>query len=188
MSHSGHSVTALVTATAAASVATRRRWLVWAASTGAFHGLTACGFQLRQAPEYAFDTIHVALAEASPLGIELRRQLATSGRLRVLPTAEIAQAQVVLEGLVDARDKVVAALNAAGQVREFQLRVRFKFRLRGKDGKRLIDDTEIMQQREISFSESVALAKEAEEALLYRNMQTDVVQQVLRRLAAVRDV
>jgi len=29
------------------------------------------------------------------------------------------------------------------------------------------------------------LAKEAEEALLYRDMQSDVVQQVMRRLAAV---
>ena len=30
------------------------------------------------------------------------------------------------------------------------------------------------------------LAKEAEEALLYRAMQTDIVQQLLRRLVAVK--
>jgi LPS-assembly lipoprotein len=30
------------------------------------------------------------------------------------------------------------------------------------------------------------LAKEAEEGLLYRDMQNDIVQQVMRRLAAVR--
>lgn len=156
------------------------------AALGSSGVLTACGFQLRQAPDYAFETIHVALAEASPLGVELRRQLAAGGRLKVLPAADILRAQVVLDGLLDSREKVVAALNAAGQVREFQLRVRFRFRLRNQAGVRLIDDTEILQQREISFSETVALAKEAEEALLYRNMQTDVVQQVLRRLAAVR--
>ena len=44
----------------------------------------------------------------------------------------------------------------------------------------------LLQQRDISYSETIALAKEAEEALLYRNMQTDLVQQLLRRLAAVR--
>jgi len=32
------------------------------------------------------------------------------------------------------------------------------------------------------------LAKEAEEALLYRDMQSDIVQQLLRRLAAVKQL
>jgi LPS-assembly lipoprotein len=89
---------------------------------------------------------------------------------------------------VDQREKVVVGLTAAGQVREFQLRVRFRFRLRGREGKQLIGDTEIVQQRDISYTESQALAKEAEEQLLYRDMQSDIVQQVLRRLAAVREV
>ncbi|MFN0162016.1 MAG: LPS assembly lipoprotein LptE, partial [Burkholderiales bacterium] len=34
------------------------------------------------------------------------------------------------------------------------------------------------------FNDTQVLAKESEEALLYRDMQTDMVQQVLRRLAA----
>jgi len=52
----------------------------------------------------------------------------------------------------------------------------------------LIAPTEIVQQRDISFNESAVLAKEAEEALLYRDMQTDIVQQLLRRLAAVKSL
>jgi LPS-assembly lipoprotein len=40
----------------------------------------------------------------------------------------------------------------------------------------------------MSFSETVALAKEAEEALLYRDMQADLVRQLMRRLAALRTV
>ena len=53
-------------------------------------------------------------------------------------------------------------------------------------GDELIPDTELLQQREISYNEAIALAKEAEEALLFRNMQTDIVQQLLRRLAVAR--
>jgi LPS-assembly lipoprotein len=71
-------------------------------------------------------------------------------------------------------------------VREFQLRLRLKFRLRTVGGKDLIEETELLQQRDISFSESAALSKEVEEAQLYRNMQSDLVQQLSRRLAAVR--
>jgi LPS-assembly lipoprotein len=82
----------------------------------------------------------------------------------------------------------VVGINASGQVREFQLRIRFTFRLRTLQGKQLIAPTEILQQRDISFNESAVLAKEAEEALLYRDMQSDIVQQVMRRLAAVRSL
>lgn len=46
--------------------------------------------------------------------------------------------------------------------------------------------TKITQQRDITFNESAALAKEAEEILLYRDMQNDIVQQMLRRLAAIK--
>jgi LPS-assembly lipoprotein len=66
------------------------------------------------------------------------------------------------------------------------LRLKFRFRLRTPEGKDLIPDTEIVQQRDISFNESAALSKEVEEAQLYRAMQSDVVQQLLRRLAAVK--
>jgi len=38
----------------------------------------------------------------------------------------------------------------------------------------------------MSYSESIALAKQHEEIELYREMQTDIVAQVLRRLAAIR--
>ena len=95
-------------------------------------------------------------------------------------------AQVVLESLVDQREKSVVGLTSAGQVREFQLRLRFRFRLRTREGKVLIDNAEILQQRDVSFSETTALASEAQEQLLYRDMQSDIVQQVLRRLAAVQ--
>jgi len=95
---------------------------------------------------------------------------------------------VVLDVLGDQREKVVVALNTTGQVREFQLRTRVKFKLRTPQGKELIAETELLQQRDISYNESAALSKEAEEALLYRDMQSDIVQQLLRRLAAVKSI
>jgi LPS-assembly lipoprotein len=66
--------------------------------------------------------------------------------------------------------------------------MRFRFRLRTLAGKELLPETEIALQRDISFNETAVLAKEAEEGLLYRDMQSDIVQQVLRRLAAVKEL
>lgn len=107
---------------------------------------------------------------------------------RPTPPVPPPQADVVLDILTDQREKSVVGSTAAGQVREFQLRLRFSFKLSTPKGKELIPESEILHQRDISYSESIALSKQEEEAELYRDMQTDVVQQVLRRLAAVRSL
>ncbi len=164
----------------------QRRAFLTLSATAAALSLSGCGFALRKAPNFAFSTLYSSLGEGSPLGVELRRSLQATRKVEVITDARrINEAQVVLDALSDLREKVVVSTNAAGQVREFQLRMRFRFRLRTLAGKELIPDTEIQQQRDISFNESAVLAKEAEEALLYRDMQSDVVQQIMRRLAAV---
>lgn len=149
-------------------------------------GLGACGFQLRQAPNLPFDTLYASFAESSSLGQELRRSLESSGVRVLTDNRQLDAAQVILEVLQDQREKVVVGVNTSGLVREFQLRVRFKFRLRDKAANEVIPETELLLQRDFSFSESNALAKEAEEALIYRSMQSDIVQQALRRLSAVK--
>jgi LPS-assembly lipoprotein len=150
--------------------------------------LTACGFRLRGVPEFGFETVYLAAPTTSALARELQRTLEGSGgKLRVLrDAASMATAQTIMDLLQEQRERVVVGLNASGQVRELQLRLRVRFRLRTLAGVELIPETEILQQRDISYNETIALAKEAEEALLYRTMQTDIVQQLLRRLAVVK--
>jgi LPS-assembly lipoprotein len=151
--------------------------------------VSGCGFQLRQAPHFAFNSIYIGAAANSSLGNELRRTISYSDGIKVIDySAPRDTAQVVLDVLTDQREKVVVGLSASGQVREFQLRTRLRFRLRTPQGKELIPETELLQQRDISFNESAALAKEAEENLLYRDMQTDIVQQLMRRLAAIKSI
>ena len=150
--------------------------------------LSACGFRLRGAPEFAFGSLFLNAPAASSLTRELQRTLeASGGRLKVLrEPATLPSAQAVFDLLAEQQERSVVGLTASGQVRELQLRLRVRIRLRGADGSEWIPDTELLQTRDISYSETIALAKEAEEALLYRNMQTDIVQQIVRRLAAVR--
>ena len=164
----------------------RRALLAAAVSTVALAG---CGFELRKAPDFAFRSIYIGSVDNSSLGNELKRSMASGGTVTVLPeSAKPDTAQVILDVLVDQREKVVEGLSASGQVREFQLRTRFKFKLRTPQGKELIPETELLQQRDISFNETAVLAKEAEEGLLYRDMQTDIVQQLMRRLAALKSL
>ncbi|MBE7940440.1 MULTISPECIES: LPS assembly lipoprotein LptE [Ramlibacter] len=148
--------------------------------------VAGCGFQLRGAYTFPFGSILVAGLPGSAVSRDLRKALADAG-VKVLPEGSApAQAQVVLDIPVERREKVVVGLSAAGQVTEFELRLRLSIRLRTPQGKELLPSTELLQSRDISYSETYALAKEQEENLLYRDMQNDLVQQILRRLSTVK--
>ncbi len=149
--------------------------------------LSACGFRLRQPYDYAFKTIAVLPSPGAGVALELRRSFG-QGVQALASGSDPSKAEVVLQVLEERRVKVVVGTTAAGQVREFQLRIHLKFQLRTAQGKDLIPVTEISQQRDSSFTESAVLAKDTEEAMLYRDMQTDLVQQLLRRLAAVKSL
>jgi len=150
--------------------------------------LTACGFRLRGAPEFGFTSLYIQAPDHSAIARQLRTTLhSASNRLTLLSEPDqLPKAQAVLELLDERQERVAVGLNAAGQVRELQLRLALRFRLRGQQGQEWIPDTELLQQRDVSYSESIALAKESEEALLWRDIHADVVQQLLRRLAAVQ--
>jgi LPS-assembly lipoprotein len=146
-------------------------------------GLSGCGFALRKPAKLSFSSIAlVGFAPRSPLAEALRRELLQ--QVRELPTPD--RADVVLQALDDIREKSVVASTSAAQVREFQLRLKFNFRATTPSGRELIPRVELVLTRDLSYTEVQALAKENEEAELYREMTADVVAQVLRRLAAIQ--
>ena len=158
----------------------RRRLLLGAAVT-----LAGCGFELKRPPELNFRTIQLAgFAPRSQLVTELKQNIESGPTTRVVEAGK--DAQVVLQSLGESREKVVVAQTAANQIREFELRYRFGFRVRTAAGKDLIPESEILLKRSLTYTESAALAKEQEESFLYRAMQSDIVSQVLRRLSSVR--
>jgi LPS-assembly lipoprotein len=145
--------------------------------------LAGCGFQLRQPPRLHFGSIAlVGFAPRSPMAEELRRQLAR--QVRVLD--ESAKADVVLKALEDVREKSIVASTSSAQVRDTQLRLRLHFRADTPGGRELIARAELLVVRDLSYSETAALAKEYEETELFRELQADIVNQVLRRLASVQ--
>jgi LPS-assembly lipoprotein len=146
--------------------------------------LTACGFQLRGSTELPFRTLWVGFSDASPLGTEFKRYIrgGTSTKLVDDPT----KAEAKLSVLSESRDKEILSLDATGQVREYTLYYIFVFKVDDGKGRDFIAPTRITLKRDISVDNNTILAKQAEEDLLYRDMQSDLVQQMLRRLAAVK--
>ncbi|MBK7662362.1 MAG: hypothetical protein IPJ21_02205 [Sterolibacteriaceae bacterium] len=134
-----------------------------------------------------FDSLYVAMPESSELGAALKRNIrAASPGTRVTDTAQ--EAQAVLAPLAETREKIILSLNAAGRVREYQLKQRFGFHVHDGKGADIVAPAEIVITRDITFNDADILAKEAEETLIYRDMQNDLVQQILRRLQAAKPV
>jgi LPS-assembly lipoprotein len=147
--------------------------------------LAGCGFRLRGSYTFRFRSLYLATS-TSPVSQDLRLTLEGAGVQVLNERMPREQAEVVLEMLGEQRQRVVVGRTATGQVREMQLRIVMRFRLFTPQGVELIPETELTQQRDISYTEAQALAKEGEEALLFRDMQSDLVQQLMRRLAAVQ--
>ena len=144
--------------------------------------ITACGFHLRGQASLPFETLYVAIPANSQLGIELKRNIIAATRTKLLN--DPAEAQAILELIAEERSKSILTIDASGQVREFLLRYRLGFRVHDAKGRDYLPPSEIRLTRDISYTSTQVLAKEQEEQLLYRDMQSDIVQQILRRLAA----
>jgi LPS-assembly lipoprotein len=147
-------------------------------------GLAACGFHPRGEATYAFTSIFVS-AGATPLfGAELKRALANAGSAKLVEDPLTAEVILDIPGVLD--DKEVLSLSSAGSVSEYQLIKRVQFRLHDKDGLDWMPAGEIVLRRSYTFSETQVLARDLEEQRLQKDMQTDAVQQIVRRLQSAR--
>ena len=175
----------------------RRHLLTGLSATLALASLGGCGFQLRRGPKVmAFRTMQLTgFASTSPLARELARALEASGvdvvdstlqATQAAGTSQVPTSHLVFEALSDRRDLVVVTKTAYGQVRNMSVRTGVSFRILRGDGSVLLGPTDVALARDLSYNERDALAKQDEADALQRSMQTDIVNQVLRRLAAIR--
>ena len=170
--------------TAPGPAATGRRRLLGSALAATVALLSGCGFHLRGPQALDFATVHINVPEQSEFGAQLRRLIATTGTTRVEEDA--ARAEARLQILANDRGREILSLTGAGKVREYQLVQVLRFQLLDRAGKTVIPPTSLSARREYTFDDSLVLGKEQEENLLYRDMQNDLVQQLMRRLAVAR--
>jgi LPS-assembly lipoprotein len=145
--------------------------------------LAACGFHLRGQQKLPFDSLYVP--PGSALSVELKRNLAAAAKATRL-VDDPKDAQAVLGFTTEVREKVILSFDTSGRVREYQLRYLVGFRLTDPKGQVYVPTSEIRLTRDVTFNDAQVLAKEAEEGQLYRDMQSDMVQLLLRRIAASR--
>ena len=150
--------------------------------------LSACGFKLRGDQRFAFESLHSGFGVNSDMGAQFRRTVRLSESTRLVDQAKDAQAR--LEIIRELREKEIVGLSTSGRPREYQLRLRLTFKVMSAMNDdpvtELLPETEIVLRRDVSTNDQQLGAKQEEEQLLYREMQSDLIQQLMRRLAAIR--
>ena len=143
--------------------------------------VSACGFQLRGTAALPFETLYIPNTSGG-VALDLKRNIQGGTRTRVVNDEKTAQARLELSGETKFRN--ILSLSGAGRVRELQLIYRINLRVHDGKGGEFVPLTTLSIARDLTYNDTDVLAKEAEEASIYREMQTDLVQQILRRLSA----
>lgn len=146
--------------------------------------LAGCGFQMRGTANLPFDTLYMPPIGGPGIALDLKRNIQAGTRTTVVDDPKNADA--LLEVQYETREKAILSLAATGRVREFQLRYRVAFRVHDGKGSEFLPTNTVLLTRDITFNDSDVLSKETEEGLIYRDMQFDMVQQIMRRLEGAR--
>jgi LPS-assembly lipoprotein len=148
--------------------------------------LTGCGFHLRGtlSGNLPYKTMYIALPETAEVNVWLQRYIRASGSTEIVDDAKSAEA--IFQQLGDNRQKTILSVNAQGRVRGYRLQMTYSFRIVNPKGQILVPYNEVSLSRDITYDDSNVLAKDQEEGLLWRDMNNDLVNQIMRRLSIVK--
>lgn len=147
--------------------------------------LTACGFNLRgQAAALPFKTMYVTAPDGHTIGIEMERMIKATPTTRLVDST--AEAEATLDIISAVNERAILSLSGGGRVRDFNLIYRVNYRVLDNRGIEIMPNTEISLTRVLPFLDAQILAKESEERLLAKDMQSDAIQQILWRLSTIK--
>lgn len=148
--------------------------------------LSSCGFQLRGQAAIPYESLFIETAGYSLFANDLERAIRSGSKTRIAQNRN--EAQAVLRIVGESNERIILSLSSGGKVKEFELRYRVAYRLTDVAGNNLVPPGEILLRRDLTYDDTQVLGKESEEAYLFRDMKTDAVQQLLRRLAVGKRV
>ena len=143
--------------------------------------LIGCGFHLRGSANVPFQTLYIPDAKTG-VALALKRNIEAGTNAKVVDDPKTADAILELQG--ENKEKIILSLSGTGRVSEFRLRYSVRYRVHDGKGNEYVPSSLVQLTRDMTYDDSQILAKEAEEQLLFRDMQSDMVQQVLRRLSS----
>jgi LPS-assembly lipoprotein len=142
-----------------------------------------CGFQLRQLEGMPFSTLYLDTPNGSPVAQRILAALKASRSTHLVASATEAEAILKIEK--EDRTKSILSLSGAGRVIEYRLGLNLVYSISGKNKRLLAEPETIDLSRDMTYSDSDLLAKDAEEKLLYSDMDDNAALRIIRRMQAL---
>lgn len=147
--------------------------------------VTACGFHLRGSVDFPEAFRAVYIEQQSGLGIlrgELTEQLSYSNSAIVESRSE---ADVVIRILGEERNTRTLSLSRAGKSTELELTYEVRYELLDREGNRLLSEQKLEMVRNYFNDQTDVIGKSNEESLIFKEMQRQTANSLLRRVRAV---
>jgi LPS-assembly lipoprotein len=144
--------------------------------------LSACGFQLRGHQNYPFKHLMITGAPPAMQG-RLKRYIEGGSDTVVVDT--LTDADAVLRITENPRNQSTLTLDEYGNVVEYQLNYSVNYMVTTKEGALLLAPSVISLNRAMTYNSQYANAKEQESEILFSDMQSDAVDQILRRMGVI---
>lgn len=142
--------------------------------------LSGCGFRMRGHFSVPFSSIYLDMDGNTPFAARVRRLLSSSSDVKIVNTMK--EAQAVLRIVSKDITRQAITYNADGDVREYEIRMVLKFRLTTPTGAEFLPDTALTATRDLYYSDDDYLTREGQEALLIKDMESDLADQMIRRI------
>ena len=165
------------------SAVQQRPRAAWLALTAVTLLVSACGFQLRNW-ELAggYESIGLATTGSQPIAATLERALQQTG-VQYVSAKENPELLVELH---DSREDLrTATVGVNARTAEFELTTGVNFSIKARDGALLSPPRWAQSRRVYQLDRGNLVGSSEEQALLRREMQSDLVQQIMRTLSAI---
>ena len=161
----------------------RRQLLGGGLSILAMGAFSACGWRLRGKIDLPYKNILIS----GNLTQELRDDLDMMFRVNDIQIVQKVQnSELVLEIISEQNARQVLSYNGAGQITAYRIISRVVFRAFDPNGIELIPESDIYLTRDIDFNQSNVQAFDQQVADFVKTMRTDIVSQLMRRLASIK--
>ena len=167
---------------------TRRHWLgglaMLSAALGLSASLGACGWRIRGKIALPYKKILIS----GTLTPELKNMMVMVLNVNDIQVVEAAkESDLVLEIMSEQNAKQVLAYNTAGQITSYRIISRIVFRTFDPvTGIEIMPESDIYQMRDLEFNQSNIQAFDQQVNDYVANMRTDIVVQLMRRLASIK--
>lgn len=144
--------------------------------------VTACGFHLRSWDVgTSVTSAYVESNPRNPVKKPLEQALRQAG---VAEAASSSDAEVVVELLDSRHERRNATVSGQARVAEYEVTVGVRYRITDGHGRELVPVQWLQRSRVFQVDRDNIVGNSEEQALLEREIQTDLVQQILRALNA----